>query len=172
MAGLKVGLLPLVSPQVSVKEWTWWTTRAAPGTNTASTVRDAPSVCPTSVSLPRATTSSAPPVVTSSDGAPAHCPTAVYTISSLFLFVWFLHKGKKGVQHFVWYLGDYPRSDGNITTKMLFVFMVDCLLSEGMKSGRRTQIKTMYVFHKVVFQTADSPLKQMSSGRKQRETFF
>lgn len=95
MAGLKVGLLPLVSPQVSVKEWTWWTTRAAPGTNTASTVRDAPSVCPTSVSLPRATTSSAPPVVTSSDGAPAHCPTAVYTISSLFLFVWFLHKGKK-----------------------------------------------------------------------------
>lgn len=63
--------------------------RAAPGMSTASTVRDAPSVCPTSLSLPREETSSAPTVATSSDGEPGHGLKAVYAVIK-FLFVCFI----------------------------------------------------------------------------------
>lgn len=41
--------------------------RAAPGMNTASPVRDAPSICPTSASWPREETSSAVTAAASSD---------------------------------------------------------------------------------------------------------
>lgn len=57
--------------------------------NTASTARDVPSVCPTSLLYSREETSSAPTVATSSDGESGHYLTDVYVVITFFFFSFF-----------------------------------------------------------------------------------
>lgn len=56
---------PVSFNQVSARAWTWWTTRAPPGTSTASTAGSVASTCPTSALWPGGRTSSAPTAPTS-----------------------------------------------------------------------------------------------------------
>lgn len=84
----------LLSLQVLVKGWMWWDLRTAPGTNTASTVRDVRSTFLRKASSSKEETSSAPNAATRSDGQPNCCfyyvsqnPYIFYTFKRAFILI-------------------------------------------------------------------------------------